>query len=304
MQARTGIHWLNFSLPVAPDQKTLDGICRDLFGYPLARFNHKYGYRNGYAERWILNPDNKLVTFYTKNEIDHRDNCYFEISGLGMDTLNIDLIKTAQYVSSHGGNLTKIDLYADCVTGTLPFEEMVRLSHRDNYRERLRCNIHSSPDYNSKDTDCIRYGSPKSKRSCIIYNKGILEGTNFPWIRVELSLSHNDDCRQFVSALVAGASLPELIADHIGSYIQFLRLNSPKKSAREPMPWWVEFLGETRKIVLQRKKYLSTAKVISIEEKKIEMLAKKAAARGDWEALENIAKIVQAELSRQHAVGE
>lgn len=102
--------------------------------------------------------------------------------------------------------------------------------------------------------------------------------------------------------MIDGTPLAQLVADHIGNYIQFLRYDAKKKDDRTPEKWWTEFLGETRKLKLTRKKY--TRKPPTKEEIQVEKLIKKAAARDDDQSLLEIKRLIEETLKKRGLTGE
>jgi DNA relaxase NicK len=249
------LHWLSFTLPYDITDDELDKICLELFGYSFKTdFQKGFSIRNAYFNWFTLNPSDKLVTVYRNGIALNKGTTFFEVSGMGLDTLpKLDVLKVGQFIKEHGGNITRIDLALDDLCGVLPFNEIKELSDKEVYKDRIVSHFNRTvPVYSKQISESVRFGSSKGKNGIIIYKKNELEGVTFPWTRVEIKIRNREDCMNVMNDLLDGKSLGAVAAGTLRYYLLFKPVGMKPKARRPTLAWWEQFLGDVAKRKLGR----------------------------------------------------
>ncbi|MRR56455.1 MAG: hypothetical protein EG822_18480 [Deltaproteobacteria bacterium] len=270
-----GFHYVAFNLPFACDNPA--EVSRQMKHFTgtrgwIAENNRGFGGRSAYDEYYTLRNElgDVLVTLCTRgkgkaknlSKMTFNGKCFEKTSHncvLDVDGNPVNFLELATKVYEAGGSFTGLDIFKDDFRGVLPFKQIVEMSRKEHYRDRVITPLNKDrgdrinpPTYMSKDSDSLYFGD-KNKNQVLFYDKGTFEMSKWSWIRVELKIRHKEDSNTIAQMLLEGANLDALASGILRNYLNFKVAGTKRKEKRETCNFWDQFVG-TERIRLPRRK--------------------------------------------------
>jgi DNA relaxase NicK len=180
----------------------------------------------------------------------------FDVSGTGLDTLGLDIAKLGKFVLANGGNICRIDIACQDTGNHVPYDEIVRLCSRENFKDRVRTRFNRGkgnvPDIKIQPLRRIQFGSENSDNYLVIYDRQHTEDVDFPWLCFEQRITNRQDCEEIIRTLLDGKDAGAYYAGLLRGKLEFLQAGTGKKETRPVEPWWSEFLGDVARCKIKR----------------------------------------------------
>jgi len=236
-------HKFCFTVKQRLSPKQLTVFTEKYFGYPIDSFTVIYKYRNAYKHHYSLQ---RMVNIYCDGAGDNSGTTYFEINGLGCNTLNIDFKELIRDCFQHNHKITNIHLYLDDTDNILPMERLFTEFKKD-YRNRIISTFKSVPTLIDSSSRTLNFGSRKSKTQVTIYEKGVYEKADFDWNRVEIKLMDHEVIATHLRDYVNGTELGIIAAGLLKRVLDFKVDGKQLKNRRQSEQFWTDFLGDVEK---------------------------------------------------------
>lgn len=179
----------------------------------------------------------------------NRDDVCLEISGTGCRTVEeisgntFDWLAFLRFFEDdliYGDvNISRLDIAGDDREGVLNYHRMtLHCSHR-RYICKARWRM-----WTDGDEQCIYFGAPSSDRRLRIYNKGLEQGIEDHWIRVEMQM-RDDNAISFVLNWYRSQDVGFCFASVLRDYLRFT-VSVPDRHHYElavECLWWSRFIG-------------------------------------------------------------
>lgn len=256
------LHLANFKLPYTLDAIGVFKLVQELTGLDRPYIKKEFGGRYNYGTFYTLRNEYNavLITIYSDGTGKFRNTSTVAISGLSFESwnshnpLSIDPVELIKFVFGQKGYFTRIDNALNDYRRQIDFEELVYISHKDRFRDRLivKLNRNLPPYYCRQDAEGIYFGSNKSKTQIYIYVKQDKELTKFPWIRAEVKIRGKIQANHVARMILDGMPLDALTAGVLGHYLDCKEAGTLQKHKRPTLRWWTQFVG-TEKISLTPK---------------------------------------------------
>lgn len=288
--------YFKFSVPAELTIKEINNICSDLLGEAFNRFDKLHCGREGYKEAYSFA---NIITIYRYGFLNNKGTTVFELSGQAMKLPAIDLRKLCQFVVSNNGNVCRFDIAADDHYSIIPYREMVDLSTIENFKIRVKtklCRNRKDRDGNIVDgyptiklqPEQIQYGLPSSDNYITVYrHDGVL--------RVELRLTHRQDCFALAEAIAAGEPEGVLFAGILRKKLDFLQPEGKRKDRNSSMQWWDDFLAGIAARKLVRRKRDKSANSMLFQPSKLQRayrIANQLEEAGDVKSVDLLAEFL------------
>lgn len=219
--------WISFTIPKTLDENTLPGILCELFGLDFQDFKPIPKKRNYYRRSFLLSGPNgnKLVEVFADPDTEHnRNTTLFQVSGFALSAyagnpLQIDVPELFRGVLALGGKPTVLHICMDDLSGRLPWGEIVELASPEYYRDHIVSTSRRVPICLNQET--IYFGEKRDRNSICLYRKDKLEGTKFPWVRVEYRTKDRTTAKAIAEKVATGEELGPLAAGLIRRHLTF-----------------------------------------------------------------------------------
>ena len=181
------------------------------------------------------------------------------ISGQGCREFEVfdDILQLLDRIMLFSGKCTRIDMAIDDKTGIIiPFDKIVEAVHLGYISSRWK----TSTEYIKRKLidgyiigHTVNVGSRKSKMYMRIYDKAMEQGTDTPWIRMELEIK-DKRAEMLQTVLLFENKIGQVFTKIINNYIRLLEprddLNRSRWSAAA---WWNNLVNEVGKLSLTRR---------------------------------------------------
>lgn len=236
-------HKFCFSVKQRLSPKQLSEATEKYFGYPIEAFKIVNKYRNAYRYHYTLH---SMVNIYCNGAGDNSATTYFEINGLGCDTLAINFKELIGDCFQHNHKITNIHLYLDDTDNVLPMERLFSEFKKD-CRNRIISTFKSVPTLIDSCSRTLHFGSRKSNTQVTIYEKGVFEKADFDWNRVEIKLMDHEVIATHLQDYVNGTEIGVIAAGLLKRVLDFKVEGKQLKARRQTEQFWVDFIGDVEK---------------------------------------------------------
>lgn len=299
MKAVISPHWFKFSVPKDYTNEELNAICVELFDHDFGKFEKTFKPRDYYRDCTTLQ---ELVSIYRNGWMKNKGSTCFDVSGTGLDTLGLDIAKLGKFALDNGGNICRIDIATQDTNNFLPYDEIVRLCSRENFKDRVRTRFNRGhgnvPEIKIQPLRRIMFGSEDSDNYLVIYDRQYTEGVDFPWLCIEQRITNRDDCAEIIRTLLDGRDAGEYYAGLLRGKLEFLQAGTGKKENRAVEPWWSDFLGDVARCKVKRlPKNRNPWRFQSSDTSKAGRIIRRMEQRKDLEGLQQLKELAQEAIS-------
>lgn len=259
-------HKLCFSLPRDHTPEELPALFADLFSVEITADNLRpVGYRNAYRACHVLETSagDPLIIAHADGAARNRGTTFFLVEGLALDPdsslnpLDLDLVRVAQRILAHGGQVTQLHLAIDDRSGLLPWRKIVNTALSEDWRDHITTTLcrtgDSRPVYLQSRGQTLYFGRKTGETSVCLYRKDLEQQVKTSWLRVELRISNRVEATEIIRRLAGGDPIGPLAAGLLAKNLKFLAPGPGKNKARRPLaPWWSEFLNHAEAIRLPK----------------------------------------------------
>lgn len=245
-------------------------LFKNLFGieskFVVKEASGFFGYDTSYSYKDIR----IMVAEYRRYEGLQDMGYHIYITGSGcrdLEDLNIDYKDLFKKILNYGAQFTRLDISVDCFTNkyfTIPrIKECIKngqvVSRFRNTIEFVKTHLENGVNEGytiwfgsrASDVQIVFYDKLKERQS---QNYIVDNNINF-WIRLECRFRRNHASE--VASNFANKTFEEFKEFYFGvllNYIRFVEINKKDKNKRrwKILPWWQEFVGDAKKISLQK----------------------------------------------------
>ena len=257
-------HELGFTLPIGHSAATIPQFFADFFQLPgiePGEIRQPKG-RNGYLEHYALKSEHggELVSISCQGNGNLKNTTHIMIHGSALDTGSIDVPDIAKKVIALGGWGTSAHLAFDDFDGVLMWEEIKTCCAYSNYQNRLITRLckpskdkknggmkENPPVLLTEQGQTLYLGQKGSDTVVVFYNR---RGP----IRCELRLSNRAQVTDLLLRIASGDEVGPVATGILRHYLTFVENGFRRKDRRPQCHWWLDFLGNSEKLSLSRKR--------------------------------------------------
>jgi DNA relaxase NicK len=187
------------------------------------------------------------------------------LSGEALRQMNGDVLKLLDFVLFHGGQVSRIDLALDDISGELTLARVKRavragaVSCKATYYRHMQSGKISTGEVTG---ETFYFGSAQSRTQYRIYDKAAEQGISGHWIRCE-GQYRNENANQVAMMIRdAGLEIGSIYCGLLRGYLNFLKPSKTdtNKSRWKVATWWFNLLQGADKLKLSVQKAEPTMK--------------------------------------------
>lgn len=236
-------HQFSFTVFEELTEEQISNMAETIFGFPFSSFERVDRYRNAYRYFYSLG---NMVFIYCGPAGNNAGTTYIEIKGNGCDTLNINWTELIKWCLTNNCRIRNVHLYIDDTENILPIDRLCN-EFKPNHVNRIISKAKSVPLLLDSDSRTLQFGHKSSGIQITIYEKGLYEGVEFPWNRVEIKLSNHESIHHHLTDYMNGAELGTIAKGLLSDRLDFKVDGTGPKKRRETESFWSAFLGNVEK---------------------------------------------------------